>query len=152
MPRKAIIQDVISIHKILSYYVNQDILLPRSFADLYEHIRDFYVEDSSEANGNLIGICSLIVSWKDLGEIRSLSVIESSQNHGIGSKLVEKCLKEAVELGLSRVFALTLRKNFFADLGFEEIDKTLLPHKIWADCIKCPKFPNCDEIAMIISV
>jgi len=152
MPRKAIIQDVISIHKILSYYVNQDILLPRSFADLYEHIRDFYVEDSSEANGNLIGICSLIVSWKDLGEIRSLSVIESSQNHGIGSKLVEKCLKEAVELGLSRVFALTLRKNFFADLGFEEIDKTLLPHKIWADCIKCPKFPNCDEIAMIISI
>ena len=152
MPRKAIIQDVISIHKILSYYVNQDILLPRSFADLYEHIRDFYVEDSSEANGNLIGICSLIVSWKDLGEIRSLSVIESSQNHGIGSKLVEKCLKEAVELGLSRVFALTLRKNFFADLGFKEIDKTLLPHKIWADCIKCPKFPNCDEIAMIISI
>jgi len=152
MPRKAIIQDVISIHKILSYYVNQDILLPRSFADLYEHIRDFYVEDSSEANGNLIGICSLIVSWKDLGEIRSLSVIESSQNHGIGSKLVEKCLKEAVELGLSKVFALTLRKNFFADLGFEEIDKTLLPHKIWADCIKCPKFPNCDEIAMIISI
>jgi amino-acid N-acetyltransferase len=152
MPRKAIIQDVITIHKILSYYVNQDILLPRSFADLYEHIRDFYVEDSSEANGNLIGICSLIVSWKDLGEIRSLSVIESSQNHGIGSKLVEKCLKEAVELGLSKVFALTLRKNFFADLGFEEIDKTLLPHKIWADCIKCPKFPNCDEIAMIISI
>ena len=152
MPRKATIHDVVSIHKILSYYVNQDILLPRSFADLYEHIRDFYVEDSSEANGNLIGICSLIVSWKDLGEIRSLSVIESSQNHGIGSKLVEKCLKEAVELGLSRVFALTLRKNFFADLGFEEIDKTLLPHKIWADCIKCPKFPNCDEIAMIISI
>jgi amino-acid N-acetyltransferase len=152
MPRKAIIQDVISIHKILSYYVNQDILLPRSIADLYEHIRDFYVEDSSEANGNLIGICSLIVSWEDLGEIRSLSVIESSQNHGIGSKLVEKCLEEAVELGLSRVFALTLRKYFFADLGFKEIDKTLLPHKIWADCIKCPKFPNCDEIAMIISI
>ena len=152
MPRKAIIHDVISIHKILSYYVNQDILLPRSIADLYEHIRDFYVEDSSDADGNLIGICSLIVSWEDLGEIRSLSVIESSQNRGIGSKLVEKCLKEAVELGLSRVFALTLRKNFFADLGFKEIDKTLLPHKIWADCIKCPKFPNCDEIAMIISI
>ncbi|MEA3361567.1 MAG: N-acetyltransferase [Thermodesulfobacteriota bacterium] len=152
MPRKPIIQDVISIHKILSYYVNQDILLPRSIADLYEHIRDFYVEDSSDANGDLIGICSLIVSWEDLGEIRSLSVIESSQNHGIGSKLVEKCLEEAVELGLSKVFALTLRKNFFADLGFKEINKTLLPHKIWADCIKCPKFPNCDEIAMIISV
>ena len=152
MPRKATIHDVVSIHKILSYYVNQDILLPRSIADLYEHIRDFYIEDSSEADGNLIGICSLIVSWEDLGEIRSLSVIESSQNCGIGSKLVEKCLKEAVELGLSRVFALTLRKKFFADLGFKEIDKSLLPHKIWADCIKCPKFPNCYEIAMIISL
>ena len=152
MPRKATIHDVVSIHKILSYYVNQDILLPRSIADLYEHIRDFYIEDSKEADGNLIGICSLIVSWEDLGEIRSLSVIESSQNCGIGSKLVEKCLKEAVELGLSRVFALTLRKKFFADLGFKEIDKSLLPHKIWADCIKCPKFPNCDEIAMIISL
>ena len=152
MPRKATIHDVVSIHKILSYYVNQDILLPRSIADLYEHIRDFYIEDSKEAYGNLIGICSLIVSWEDLGEIRSLSVIESSQNCGIGSKLVEKCLKEAVGIGLSRVFALTLRKKFFADLGFKEIDKTLLPHKIWADCINCPKFPNCDEIAMIISL
>jgi len=149
MVRKATVHDVRTIHNILSYYVKQDILLPRSLADLYEHIRDFYVEESDEEDGNLSGICSLIVSWEDLGEIRSLSVIEHAQNRGIGTKLVKKCLEEAVELGLSRVFALTLRKKFFADLGFEEIEKALLPHKIWADCITCPKFPNCDEIAMI---
>jgi len=152
MLRKATVHDVSAIHNILSCYVKQDILLPRSLADLYEHIRDFYVEESDEGDGNLFGICSLIVSWEDLGEIRSLSVIENVQNRGIGTKLVKKCLEEAVELGLSRVFALTLRKEFFADLGFEEIEKALLPHKIWADCIKCPKFPNCDEIAMITSV
>lgn len=149
MLRKAKVHDVSSIHKILSYYVKQDILLPRSLADLYDHIRDFYVEESDEGDGNLVGVCALVVSWEDLGEIRSLSVIENAQDRGIGTKLVKKCLEEAADLALSRVFALTLRKQFFVDLGFEEIEKGLLPHKIWADCIKCPKFPNCDEIAMI---
>ena len=97
-------------------------------------------------------MCSLSISWEDLGEIRSLAVVEESQKGGLGSKLVKACLSEAVALGLSRIFVLTLIKGFFARFGFKEVEKSLLPHKIWADCVKCPKFPDCDEIAMILEL
>ena len=152
MLRKAKIQDVKSIHEILNNYANQVILLPRSLSEIYDHLRDFYVIEDSEAQGNILGMCALSVSWEDLGEIRSLVVVERSQERGLGSQLVKACLAEAVELGLSEVFVLTLIKDFFARFGFREVEKSRLPHKIWADCIKCPRFPNCDEIAMILKL
>jgi len=99
-----------------------------------------------------MGTCTLCISWEDLGEIRSLAVVEEAQGRGLGSKLVEACLAEAVELGLSRVFVLTLTREFFSRFGFRDIEKSQLPHKIWADCIHCPKFPDCDEIAMILEL
>jgi amino-acid N-acetyltransferase len=149
--RKAKIKDVRSIHKILSYYANQAIMLPRSLSELYDHLRDFYVAENDEG-GTLLGACTLCISWEDLGEIRSLAVVEEAQGMGLGSKLVEACLAEAVELGLSRVFVLTMTREFFARFGFQEIEKSKLPHKIWADCIQCPKFPDCDEISMILEL
>jgi len=149
--RKAKIRDVRSIHKILSYYANQALMLPRSLSELYDHLRDFYVAENDE-DGTLVGACTLCISWEDLGEIRSLAVVEEAQGMGFGSKLVEACLAEAVELGLSRVFVLTMTREFFARFGFREIEKSKLPHKIWADCIKCPKFPDCDEISMILEL
>ncbi len=149
--RKARIKDVRSIHKILSHYANQALLLPRSLYELYDHLRDFYVAEEGE-DGMLLGTCTLCISWEDLGEIRSLAVVEEAQGRGLGSKLVEACLAEAVELGLSRVFILTLARKFFSRFGFREIEKSQLPHKIWADCIHCPKFPDCDEIAMILEL
>ena len=152
MLRKAQIQDVKSIHEILAHYGNQTLLLPRSLSELYDHLRDFYVIENSEVKGSLLGVCSLSISWEDLGEIRALAVVEESQKEGLGSRLVEACLSEAVELGLSRIFVLTLIKGFFARFGFKEVEKSLLPHKIWADCVKCPKFPDCDEIAMILEL
>ncbi len=152
MLRKAQIQDVKSIHKILARYADKAILLPRSLSELYDHLRDFYVIENSEVKGSLLGVCSLSISWEDLGEIRALAVVEESQKEGLGSRLVEACLSEAVELGLSRIFVLTLIKGFFARFGFKEVEKSLLPHKIWADCVKCPKFPDCDEIAMILEL
>ncbi len=152
MLRKAQIQDVKSIHKILARYADKAILLPRSLSELYDHLRDFYVIENSEVKGSLLGVCSLSISWEDLGEIRALAVVEESQKEGLGSMLVEACLSEAVELGLSRIFVLTLIKGFFARFGFKEVEKSLLPHKIWADCVKCPKFPDCDEIAMILEL
>jgi len=100
----------------------------------------------------IIPIKGADISWEDLGEIRSLAVVEESQKEGLGSRLVEACLSEAIELGLSRIFVLTLIKGFFARFGFKEVEKSLLPHKIWADCVKCPKFPDCDEIAMILEL
>ncbi len=152
MLRKAQIQDIKSIHEILAHYGNQTLLLPRSLSELYDHLRDFYVIENSEVKGSLLGVCSLSISWEDLGEIRALAVAEESRKRGLGSRLVEACLSEAVELGLSRIFVLTLIKDFFARFGFKEVEKSLLPHKIWADCVKCPKFPDCDEIAMIFEL
>jgi amino-acid N-acetyltransferase len=152
MLRKATIQDVKSIHAILTHYANQSLLLPRSLSELYDHLRDFYVIENSEVNGNLLGVCTLSISWEDLGEIRSLAVVEENQKRGLGSQLVEACLSEVVELGLKKVFVLTLIKDFFARFGFKEVEKSLLPHKIWTDCVKCPKFPDCDEIAMILEL
>ena len=152
MLRKAQIPDVKSIHEILAHYGNQTLLLPRSLSELYDHLRDFYVIENSEVKGSLLGACSLNISWEDLGEIRALAVVEESRKRGLGSRLVEACLSEAVELGLSKIFVLTLIKGFFARFGFKEVEKSLLPHKIWADCVKCPKFPDCDEIAMILEL
>jgi amino-acid N-acetyltransferase len=149
--RKARIKDVKPIHKILTHYANQALLLPRSLHELYDHLRDFYVGENVE-DGSLLGTCTLSITWDDLGEIRSLAVVEQAQKRGLGSKLVEACLAEAVELGLSRVFVLTWTREFFSNFGFSEIEKAQLPHKIWADCIHCPKFPDCDEIAMILEL
>ena len=140
-----------SIHKILSHYANQALLLPRSLHELYDHLRDFYVAEESE-DGILLGTCTLCISWEDLGEIRSLAVVEEAQRKGIGSKLVEACLAEAAELGLSKVFVLTMTREFFSSFGFRDVEKSQLPHKIWADCIQCPKFPDCDEISMILEL
>lgn len=152
MLRKAKIQDVKSIHEILNNYANQFILLPRSLSELYDHLRDFYVIENSDAQENILGMCALSVSWENLGEIRSLVVVERSQKRGLGSQLVEACLAEAVELGLSEVFVLTLVRDFFTRFGFRQVEKSTLPHKIWADCIKCPRFPDCDEVAMILKL
>jgi amino-acid N-acetyltransferase len=146
--RKAKIQDVKAIHRIITHYADQALMLPRSLSELYDHLRDFYVVEDSK----LLGVCTFSISWEDLGEIRSLAVVEEGQHRGLGSKLVEVCLSEAAELGLSRVFVLTMNKEFFSRFGFKEIEKSLLPHKIWADCIKCPKFPECDEVAMILEL
>jgi len=152
MIRKAKIQDVKSIHELLNHHANQSLLLPRPLSELYDHLRDFYVIENSEVKGSILGVCSLSISWEDLGEIRSLAVVEESQERGLGSKLVEACLSEAVGLGLSKVFVLTLIKDFFARFGFKEVEKSSLPHKIWADCVRCPRFPDCDEIAMILEL
>jgi amino-acid N-acetyltransferase len=152
MLRKARTQDVKSIHEVLNNYANQAVLLPRSLSELYDHLRDFYVIEDSEAQGHILGVCALSVSWENLGEIRSLVVLERSQKSGLGSQLVKACLAEAVELGLSEVFVLTLIQDFFARFGFEQVEKSTLPHKIWADCIRCPRFPDCDEIAMILKL
>jgi amino-acid N-acetyltransferase len=149
--RKAKIQDVRSIHKILSHYANQALMLPRSLSELYDHLRDFYVVEKNE-DGILLGACTLCISWEDLGEIRSLAVVKEAQGRGLGSRLVEACLAEAIELGLSRIFVLTMNRGFFSRFGFREIEKSKLPHKIWADCIQCPKFPDCDEISMVLEL
>jgi len=149
--RKAKISDVKEIHKLIEQSAKKGEMLPRSLSELYDNLRDFYVY-LNEEEGNIIGTCAMHICWEDLAEIRSLVVREEFQRRGIGTKLIEACLSEAITLGLYRIFALTYKPNFFLKFGFKIVDKTLLPHKIWADCIKCVKFPECDEIAVLLEV
>lgn len=147
--RKARINEAGQIHRILGHYAGQGILLPRSLSEIYEHIRDFFIVEDSSENGKITGVCSLDICWEDLAEIRSLAVMEDCQRRDYGALLVNICLEEAASMGIKKVFALTYVPDFFLKLGFKQIEKSALPHKIWADCLKCPKFPDCDEIAMM---
>ncbi len=147
MIRPAVSGDVATILEILDFYAAKGQLLPRSRSDLYDNLRDFIVAE--ESSGPVAGIGALHVCWEDLGEIRSLAVRPEYAGRGIGRQLVLDCEREAERLGLKRVFTLTYQDRFFARLGYRVIDKSKLPHKIWADCLKCAKFPDCDEIAML---
>jgi len=152
MIRKAVIEDVTSIHRLLSDYADQGLLLPRSLSELYNHLRDHFVVEDNQTGRSLIGVSALGISWEDLAEIRSLAVSEDHWGQGLGSRLVETCLEEARVLGLKRVFVLSYVPDLFIKMGFKEVEKSVLPHKIWADCLRCPKFPDCDETALMIQL
>lgn len=146
MIRKAKIQDIKQIQGLINLFARQDLMLPRSLNELYENIRDFWV---AEENGKIIGCAALHISWDDLAEIKSLAVAKREQKKGIGKDLVEICLNDAKQLGAKKIFVLTFKPEFFKKLGFKNIKHSNLPHKIWAECINCCKFPNCDEIALL---
>ena len=147
--RKAQIKDVSHIHALINCYAEKGLLLPRSLSDIYEHVRDYFI---LEEDGLIVGACALGICWEDLAEIRSLVVKGDSQGKGFGSMLVGECIKEAKILGIKRIFVLTYVPDFFARFGFQKIKKSSLPHKIWSDCLRCPKFPECDEIAMSMDI
>ena len=149
MIRKARISDVKEIQKLLTNFASRGEMLSRSLSELYEALRDFYV---FEENGQLLGTSALHIVWEDLAEVRSVAVAEDAGRRGIGSQVVGACLDEARQHGLKRVFCLTYKPDFFAKFGFRVVDKSELPHKVWGDCIKCVKFPDCDEIAMILDL
>jgi len=149
MIRKARLIDVKAMQTLINQYADTGQMLPRALNELYEHLRDFHVY---EENGSLIGVCALHVSWDGLAEIRSLAVRQDRLKRGIGAELVRQCLHEAVDLQVTRVFVLTYQSEFFKKLGFTEVDKKELPHKIWTDCLNCVKFPNCDESSLIINI
>ena len=145
--RKAILSDVETIHFMVNEYATAGKMLPRSRGLLYECIRDFVV---AEEEGKVVGAGALHVLWDDLAEIRTLAVHSEYNNLGVGKRIVRELLVEALSLGISKVFTLTYQRQFFEKCGFTVIDKDTLPQKVWTDCINCPKFPNCDEICMII--
>lgn len=149
MIRKAVIDDVTAIHSIIEEFAKRGVMLYRPASDICERIRAFKVY---EEGGVILGICALHVCGADMGEIRSLAVKEGSTRRGIGTMLVKACIDEARSLKLSKVFALTYKTAFFRKLGFSVIEKEVLPHKIWSDCVKCEKFPICDETAVIIDL
>ena len=154
MIRGARMGDVKKIYELLQFFADKDLLLGRSLSSLYDQLRDFnvYVEETGESEagqGELLGACALHICWDNLAEIRSLAVTEGYQSKGIGKQLVEKALSEAGSYGINRVFTLTYQPDFFRRLGFNDIDKSELPHKVWSDCIQCSKFPDCNEEALV---
>ena len=143
---KAKISDVTQMHQLINSFADKGEMLARSLSELYENIRDYFVVKQGE---QVIACAALHVSWSDLAEIKSLAVAEASQEQGIGAQLVEACLREARELGIATIFCLTYKPGFFEQFGFSQLDKMELPRKVWTECYRCPKFPNCDEVALI---
>jgi len=144
--RKATLKDAKSIQIIIDKFAKKDKMLPRSLSEIYENVRDFLI---CQDKGKIVGISAIHILWENLAEIRSVAVLQEYQNKGIGKKLVAQCMKEVKALGVKKIFALTYNPEFFRKIGFNDIDKNALPQKIWGDCLRCPKFPECEEVAVI---
>lgn len=144
--RKATFKDIEDIHKLVNDYAEQGVMLPRSRNVLYETLRDMIL---AEDGGSIVGVGALHLVWDELAEIRTMAIAPDYMKQGIGREIVQLLIKEAYTLGIKTLFTLTYQPGFFAKLGFAEIPKEQLPHKVWKECINCAKFPNCDEIAMI---
>ena len=147
--RKAKISDIGTIFELVNDFAKQGLMLPKSQIDLYESIRDFFVV---EIDNKVVACGALKVFLDDLAEIRSLATNKDFQKMGLGKMITQKLLDDAKELGIKKVFTLSYQVDFFKKQGFTLIKKEELPQKIWRDCYKCPKFPNCDENALIIEV
>ena len=152
MLRKARIGDVRTIHRLINLSSGKGEMLPRSLMDIYGSLRDFFIYQD-EGRDEILGICAMSIIWENLAEIRSLYVDEERRKEGIGRKLVESCLSEAITLELFRIFTLTYKQVFFEKLGFREVERSTLPEKIWSDCLRCSKYPDfCDEVALILEL
>ena len=147
--RKARVTDVVGMQQLINRFAERDEMLPRALHELYENIRDFFV---IEDEGEIAGVAALHVSWANLAEVKSVAVAEQSRRMGYGSRLIQACIEDARALGISTLFCLTYKPQFFRTLGFTEVDRAALPRKVWSECVRCPKFNNCTEIAMTLPV
>ena len=148
--RPARVGDVPAICELIRTFADRRLMIRRSLGELYESIREFIVATDDE--GKVVGCAALHVFWEDLAELKCLAVSERIQGLGVGRRLVEACWKSARELELKTVFTLTYVANFFEKCGYRQIDKSELPHKIWNECVRCPLFPSCTEVALIRSI
>jgi amino-acid N-acetyltransferase len=144
--RKASMQDIPALLELINGYAAKGIMLPRTEFELSENMRDFSVA----YEGNKLAGCGALHFYSPaIGEIRSLAVAESHKTHGIGRLIVEALVYEAKMYGLDAVFAFTYVPGFFGRVGFNEVERGELPLKAWKDCLRCPKFHSCDEIAVL---
>ena len=149
MIRQATIHDVPRMQAIVNSHAELGKMLFKSYAELYENLRDFAVY---EVDGEVVGVVGLAIIWADMTEIRSLAVDQQYLRRGIGRRLVEWCIDEARRLQIRKIMSLTYEKAFFEKFGFVIVPKENLPLKVWSDCIKCPKRDGCDEIAMVLEL
>lgn len=147
--RKAKMSDIENIAALINFYAERGAMLPRTIPSMYQRIREYTL---IEENGIIIAVGSLHILWNDLAEICSLAVHPENVNSGLGSSLVKRLIQEGKELEIKNIFTLTYQPLFFEKCGFTRLEKEELPQKVWTECINCPKFPNCDEIALIKSI
>lgn len=145
--RKAVVDDVKDIHALLMQAALKGQLLPRALTYLYGHVRNFFV--LVKPDGEIVGCVALSPVWEDLAEVASLVIREDQRGKGLGLLAVQACLADCPSIGIKRVFALTYQEGFFNHIGFPTVEKDVLPQKIWADCVHCPKYPDCDEFAVL---
>ena len=148
--RPARVGDVPAIHDLIRTFADRKLMIRRSLGELYESIREFFV--ATDDSGKVIGCSALHVFWDDLAELKCLAVAETTQGQGVGRKLIEACWEAARELEIKSVFTLTYVPGFFEKCGYHQIEKADLPHKIWNECVRCPLFPSCNEVALLRSV
>lgn len=146
MIRKASVKDVLSIAEIVNLYAQKGIMLQRPISRIYDNVRDYHI---IEHDGEIAGCGALHVMWSDLAEIRAVALKDGFMGKGYGKQLVEKLVEEAKTLEIEKVFVLTYQQKFFEKMGFSEISKSELPHKIWSECVNCVHFPDCDEVALL---
>ncbi|MDP8217018.1 MAG: N-acetyltransferase [Candidatus Kaelpia imicola] len=143
---KARVENGVDIYNLINEAAKEYDVLPRALGYIYENIRDFWV---ISGKNEIIGCIALHFTWEDLAEIKSLVLDSSFKGDNMGASLIVEALREAQRYKVKKVFVLTFIPEYFKKFGFEKVDKSKLPHKIWAECINCPKFPNCNEEAMI---
>ena len=144
--RKARFDDIESIFGLVHIYAAQGEMLPRSRNTLYENLRDMVI---AESGSEVVGVGALHIMWDRLAEVRMMAIAPAYMRRGIGTEIVRWLLDEGDALGIEKVFTLTYKPDFFRKLGVIRISREELPQKVWKECIDCPKYPNCDEIAMI---
>jgi amino-acid N-acetyltransferase len=147
MIRKATLTDAPAIQRLINGFADRGKMLPRPLAEIYENIREYFV---AVERGRVAGTAALHINWDDLAEIKSVAVAAKLQGRGTGQALVEACLAEGRCLGIRRFYVLTYVPDFFRRFGFKRVDRKTLPHKVWTECVKCSKFPDCDETAMVL--
>ena len=144
--RPAKVSDVKAMQSAIKYFADKREMLPRSLNDLYENIFEFFVAETSDEK--FAGCAAIHVSWEDLAEVKGLAVAPEHQGKGVGKKLVAACEAKAKESGINKIFALTFKPEFFEKVGYKKIERDSLPHKVWGECVKCPMFPDCGEVAV----
>ncbi|WP_050181861.1 N-acetyltransferase [Domibacillus robiginosus] len=145
--RKAVLGDVEQIFELVNHYAKEGLMLPRTKESLVLNLQSIFV---AEEQGEVLGVASLAILGHDLAEVRSLGVKENAKGRGIGKLLVKRIIEETELIGIPKLISLTYQVTFFEKCGFEIISKSEMPQKVWTDCVHCPKFPSCDEIAMAI--
>ncbi|GIW12949.1 MAG: acetyltransferase [Tepidiforma sp.] len=141
--------DAAAIHTLVTFWADRGDMLHRPIGEIYEAIRDFKV---ARLEGEIVGCGSLHIMGPDLAEIRSLAVAESAQGRGVGAAIVAACIEDARQFGLQRVFALTYRPGFFEKQGFRLANVMEFPQKVWNECVRCPFFTNCKEVAVVLDL